>query len=190
MESIWNGSAYSVKSNEKFLIAGESYGGYIARGIIYRKFDWVDGLLMICPLIIAEETKRSLPKHVVLLKDKNFTADGAFAERFNSLAVVQNETVWNRFIDEMVQSAKLTDMDFLLRLFSNMSFSFDVDKLQKPFEKPTLVFLGRQDSIVGYKDSLGILENYHRGTFALSDRAGHILQIEQEEVFNSLVMRP
>ena len=36
-------------------------------------------------------------------------------------------------------------------------------------------------------DSWDILENYSRATFAVLDRAGHRLQIEQEELFNALV---
>ena len=49
-----------------------------------------------------------------------------------------------------------------------------------------LFLLGRQDSVVGYRDAWKIIENYPRATFAILDRAGHILQIEQEELFNSL----
>ena len=68
-----------------------------------------------------------------------------------------------------------------------MVFSFDVDKLNNKFDKPTLILLGRQDNCVGYKDAWNILENFPRATFAVLDRAGHSLQIEQEELFNSLI---
>lgn len=49
------------------------------------------------------------------------------------------------------------------------------------------MLLGRQDSVVGYKDAWDILDNYPRVTFAVMDRAGHNLQLEQEELFFSLV---
>jgi pimeloyl-ACP methyl ester carboxylesterase len=55
------------------------------------------------------------------------------------------------------------------------------------FKAPTLIIAGRQDSAVGYRDMWSILENYPRGTFAVLDRAGHDLQIEQEGLFNALV---
>jgi pimeloyl-ACP methyl ester carboxylesterase len=67
------------------------------------------------------------------------------------------------------------------------AFSFDVDAVAAPFEKPVLILAGRQDGIVGYRDAWGILENYPRATFAVLDRAGHNLQIEQERLFNALV---
>jgi pimeloyl-ACP methyl ester carboxylesterase len=41
--------------------------------------------------------------------------------------------------------------------------------------------------MVGYRDAWEILENYPRSTFAVLDRAGHNLQIEQETLFNALV---
>ena len=41
-------------------------------------------------------------------------------------------------------------------------------------------------SVVGGSDNL--LEDYPRATFAILDTAGHNLQIEQEEVFNSLFL--
>jgi pimeloyl-ACP methyl ester carboxylesterase len=63
----------------------------------------------------------------------------------------------------------------------------NVDAASPPFDKPTLILTGRQDSSVGYRDAWQILENYPRGTFAVLDRAGHNLQIEQETLFNALI---
>jgi pimeloyl-ACP methyl ester carboxylesterase len=58
-----------VIPSERFVLAGDSYGGYLARGIIYRRPAVVDGLLLICPMIIADHAKRSVPPHVTLVKD-------------------------------------------------------------------------------------------------------------------------
>ena len=78
--------------------------------------------------------------------------------------------------------------DFIERLKKEgYSFSFNVDKLERPFDKPSLMLAGRQDTSVGYSDLLQIVKNYSRGTFAILDRAGHSLQIEQEVVFNGMV---
>ena len=79
------------------------------------------------------------------------------------------------------------DVAFNKRLMKEgYAFSFDVDDV-KPFEKPSLVFAGRQDASVGYKDTLKIIDNYPRGTFAVLDRSGHGLEVEQECVFDCLV---
>lgn len=40
--------------------------------------------------------------------------------------------------------------------------------------------------MVGYRNAWEILENYPRGTFAVLDRSGHFLEVEQEGLFQSL----
>lgn len=55
------------------------------------------------------------------------------------------------------------------------------------FERPSLILAGRQDASVDYSDTWSISGNYPRSTFAVLDRAGHDLQIEQEKLFNVLV---
>jgi pimeloyl-ACP methyl ester carboxylesterase len=180
----------SIIPKEKFLLVGESYGGYLARGIIYKMKDKVDGLLLLCPCIIADAKKRNNPPHIVLKKDDNLLQqlNPIDAEDFASMAVVQTENIWNRYKDEILSGVKIADDKFLSNLKKNgYEFSFDVDKIEQKYEKPTLMLLGRQDSSVGYKDAWDILDNYPRATFAVLDRAGHNLQIEQEELFNSLV---
>ncbi len=57
----------------------------------------------------------------------------------------------------------------------------------RKYEKPVLLLAGRQDILVGYQDIVGIIEDYPRATLAVLDMAGHNLQIEQPELFESLV---
>ena len=56
------------------------------------------------------------------------------------------------------------------------------------FSKPSLFIAGRQDNAVGYHDLCNLIEDCPRATFVILDIAGHNLQIEQEEVFNSLFL--
>ena len=175
--------------NENFLLAGESYGGYLAGGIVYKIANRVDGLLLLCPSTMGYK-KRNIPEHVVLKKDDNLLSqlEPSDAEMFTSIQVVQSQRIWNRYRDEILCGIRLADKDFLENLLqSGYEFTFNVDDLKEKFNKPTLMLLGRQDSSVGYKDAWSILDNYPRATFAVLDKAGHNLQIEQEELFTALV---
>ncbi|MCB2317601.1 alpha/beta fold hydrolase [Clostridium tagluense] len=128
--------------------------------------------------------------YIILKRDDELLSqlEPSDVEGFSSIHVVQSKEVWYRYRDEILPGLKVADNDFLLNLQENgYAFSFDVDRLKEKFNKPTLMLLGRQDSSVGYKDSWSILDNYPRATFAVLDRAGHNLQIEQVELFNSLV---
>ncbi|MBN2303445.1 MAG: alpha/beta hydrolase, partial [Anaerolineae bacterium] len=81
------------------------------------------------------------------------------------------------------------DRDFLSKISApeNYGYTFSVNPLPVPFNKPTLMLLGRQDHMVGYQNTWAILENYPRASLAVLDRAGHNLQIEQSALFNALV---
>jgi pimeloyl-ACP methyl ester carboxylesterase len=177
--------------NEKFIIASESYGCYLARGIITKRADFLDGVLFICPLINPQPEKRDLPKDFnVRKKDTNFISslDPSDAEIVENSLVIQSKKVWERFREEVQSGLKVADQEFLEKFFQEgYPFSFNVDQLIKKFDKPTLFLLGRQDISVGYRDSWNIIENYPRATFAILDKASHNLQIEQEKLFNSLV---
>jgi len=177
-----------VIPDQHFVLAGESYGGYLARGVIARKSELVDGLLLICPLILPDFSKRILPPPIVLAKDEELLASLEPDEReeFESFNVVQTRTVWERARDEVISGVSIADEAFLTQLQTHgYSLSFDVDAAP-PFEKPTLFLLGRQDASVGYRNGWEIIENYPRGTLVVLDRAGHNLQIEQPVLFDAL----
>ncbi len=177
-----------VIPGQSFLLAGESYGGYLARGVMTKMGDRVEGLLTICSPIYAEHEKRELPEHTVIKTDEQLIASLPLEEarEFASIAVVQDEYVLKRTREEIIPGVMLADPVFLEKIKQNYAFTFSID-LQKPFEKPVLFFTGRQDAVVGFKDHWAIMDQFPRASFAVLDRAGHNLQIEQPAVFNALV---
>ena len=180
----------NVIPNERFLLAGESYGGYLARGIVNKMTDRVAGLYLLCPAIIAQHSKRTLPEHVILKKDETFleSLSPDDARELADVHVLLTPAVWERFQSEVLPGIKMSDMPFLDWFKANgYAFSFDVDHMQKPYNQPALILLGRQDASVGYRDAWQIIENYPRAAFAVLDRAGHNLQIEQPELHAALV---
>ncbi|WP_252226106.1 alpha/beta hydrolase [Clostridium sp. ZBS2] len=176
--------------NENFLIAGQSYGGFLLRGVIYKMMDRVDGALLICPVIKPNKQSRDVPNHVVIKKDEKLISKLNFeeAEDINNCLVIQNQQIYERYKNEVVDGIKICNMKFLDKFQKEgYELSFNVDNLNKKFEKPVLILVGKQDSCVGYKDAFTILDNFLRATFVILDGAGHNLQIEQGKVFNSLV---
>jgi pimeloyl-ACP methyl ester carboxylesterase len=174
---------------QQFLIAGESYGGYLARGVVSRKFDQVEGMALICAGIIMDHARRDVPPRTVIVENPQLlaTLDEADAEEFSSMAVVQDQYNWEHFRDDILSGLRIADEAFLEKISQQYSYSFDVDNLPQRFAKPVVFLQGRQDHIIGYRDAWNILENYPRATFAVLDRAGHNLQIEQPQLFNALI---
>jgi len=179
-----------VIPGQHFLVAGESYGGYLARGVLRERAALVDGLLLICPVASQETLREHLPAFQVLEKDEAFLKNLSEEELqyFTGINVVQNQRVWDRFSAEILPGLKLADYAFLEHsLGQNTSYAVDVDCPGQPYLQPTLMLMGRQDSMVGYRDQWQILENFPRASFAILDRAGHNLQIEQDVLFTALV---
>lgn len=72
----------------------------------------------------------------------------------------------------------------LNRIFeTSYRIPIDIMKFKKRFCGYTHFVLGRQDSVVGYRDALSVLENYPRASVSVIDTAGHNLQYEQPELF-------
>jgi len=177
--------------NQKFIIASESYGCYLARGVLLKRTKFIDGVLFLCPLIIPQPKERDLPKDFnILIKDSELISSlsPSDAEELENSLVIQSRDIWERYRDEVLSGLKIADQNFLAKLFpANYEFSFDVDSLLELYDKPTLFLLGRQDMSVGYRDAWKIIENYPNATFTVLDQAGHNLQIEKANLFNSLV---
>ena len=178
-----------VIPGQHFVIAGASYGGYLARGIIYRRAALVDGLLLTAPAIQPDNSKSTLPAHIILAEDQAVVAEmePKQAKRLRGFAVALSRKFIDYMKENIYPAEEIADYKFLDRLEEHWAFSADVDKPTEPFTKPTLILAGRQDSRCGYVDAWSILENYPRGTFVVLDRAGHGLQIDQETLFRALV---
>jgi len=176
---------------QRFVVAGVSTGAYLARGVAYHRADKMDGMLMTVPMIVADDAKRIVPKHVALVRDAGLAArlSGDQAEMFSGFAVVQNQQTFNEITSPPPPPGEAGDAEFQAAIRSDperYGFPFDVDAMAEPFKAPVLIVAGRQDAVVGYRQAWDLLEHYPRGTFAVLDRAGHMLEIEQEGLFRAL----
>lgn len=172
---------------QPFVICGNSYGGYIARGIVHSRQGTARGLLLIAPLTIPEFEKRIVPLQTVLKSDSNLLSKlpAEDANQFCSMGVVQGQTEWEKFRNEILLPSKRANYEFLDHIRHNgYGLAYDISC---EFVYPTLIIAGRQDNIVGYHDAWRLIDDYPRSTFAVLDMAGHNLQIEQSDVFNALV---
>jgi pimeloyl-ACP methyl ester carboxylesterase len=174
---------------QRFVVAGQSYGGYLARGVAQRRADMMDGMLLTVPVIRALHEERTLPPRITLVEDPALISELESDEKvgFLNIAVVQNQELLEAMRTYIFPAIAAADHKFLSRLSENYAFSFDVDALAEPFAGPALFLMGRQDAICGYRDAWKIVENYPRGTFVVLDRVGHGLGAAQKGLFQALV---
>jgi len=178
--------------HEPFLIVGESYGGYLARAVARERPGAVEGMLLIGPLVVADDKLRDVPPLSVIHRDAKLenTLDEEERHFLDLFLVNQTAANWERFQAEMLAGFECADPEVNARIRGDIAaytFTFDVDDLAAPFEKPCLILTGRQDCLVGYRDAWKLLKNYPRGSFVVLDLAGHGMQIDQAGLFNALV---
>lgn len=175
----------AVIPDERFALAGVSLGAYLARGVLLRRTADVDGLLMIVPVIKPRDDERTLPPPVVLVEDATAVAQlpPDLAELLN-IVVVRSQGVVDMlltFPDE--PGGDPAFLETIRRDPNRYALAFDVDRLPRPFARPALIVCGRQDSVTGFRDAWELLERYPRATFAVLDRAGHLMEETEQMLY-------
>jgi pimeloyl-ACP methyl ester carboxylesterase len=168
----------------RFALCGESYGGYLALGLVAADPAAVTGLALVCPMVVTRRAARDLPAPVVLARERSIgERDSAAMAAF---AVVHTEETLRRYRAEVRSGEETADAEALARIAANYAGTFPLEPGGGTYRGPALFVLGRQDSVTGYRDAWRILEHYPRATLAVLDRAGHVAQIEQPALFAAL----
>jgi pimeloyl-ACP methyl ester carboxylesterase len=172
--------------DEPFILLGESYGGYLARGLVAERPDQILGLGLICPVGTLKHSDRILPEHVVLRTEPGVLESLTEGEDFTDLAVVQTAAALAAYRRDVAPGLAIADTKALDRIQRNWALSIAPES-GPAYTGPTLIVCGRQDSVTGYADQYALLPHYPRATFAVLDVAGHNLQLEQPELFGALI---
>jgi pimeloyl-ACP methyl ester carboxylesterase len=177
----------TVIPSQRFVLAGYSYGGYMARGVVSRRAELIDGLMLCAPQVKADPTQAQLPRRTQLVENPQLVAEltSDEAQLVEALVVVQSPPVLEE-VRKVLAEVKLADHSHQARLEAAGPASFEVAP-PVPFGGPTLIVTARQDHLCGYRDAWDLLENYPRATFAVLDGAGHFVNIEQDGLCHALM---
>ncbi|OGX61623.1 MAG: 2-hydroxy-6-oxo-6-phenylhexa-2,4-dienoate hydrolase [Paenibacillus sp. RIFOXYA1_FULL_44_5] len=176
-----------VLPDQHFVLAGESYGGYLSRALVSRRPEQIEGLLLIAPS--AGKARRKVTPFTIIYKDEAFLEQlqHRSMREFTEMQVIQDAYNWERFHAEILCGVEIADTAFLERISPKYDLTDDTYVYAETYEKPVLILSGRQDHVVGYQNQWKFAQQYPRATFAVLDRAGHNLQIEQNNLFHALV---
>jgi pimeloyl-ACP methyl ester carboxylesterase len=179
-----------VIGDERFLLVGQSWGGYLARGVVARRAGQVAGVALIIPVVIANHADREVPEHAIVAEEPGVLDDVDLAdvEAYREMGAVVDPASWAYFRDSILPALAAADSETLERIGERYAFQTDVDAAGPPFEGASLIVVGRQDSVVGYRDAFRrLLERYPRSTLAVLDSAGHNLEGERTALLLALV---
>lgn len=181
--------------NESFLLAGSSCGAYLARALAQQYDKQVVGLLLRVPLIEPKNELRELDVFRPLVFDEQLMSslpaeDKALLGDVHVQTPAYIKSLKAKYEDVVVPALEAADKKVLSPIRTDPEryklslASFDE---QPKFHAPTLIVCGRQDEVVGYRDSLRLLELYPRSTYAILDRGRHDLPVDENGLFEALV---
>ncbi len=174
-----------IGSDRPFALAGYSYGGYLARAVMSRMQERIKGVLLICPVIRFRRQGRCLPEFKCCEQDDAFI-NSLTPDQFATIdqfVTIQTREVWDQYQAHIHPSLDMADSALLDRI-RDIEFCEDPDAPDQPaYEGPGLILLGRYDVAVGYEDAWKIYHRFPNGDFVVLSRAGHLLHMEQPELF-------
>lgn len=174
----------SMFPKQHFALVGKSFGGYMAQGIFHKRSEQIDGLSLIAPAL--HKGQRSLPPRMILERDEQLlsTLDPDIKAAFETLFVFQNHQNLDHFIEEIQPGRLLADRKFLTSEWRTQGYFFSFRPFPEgsSYPQPTLIILGRQDAVCGYRDHFELLDHFPHATFTILDRAGHVFEIEQRSI--------
>ena len=165
------------------LLAGWSYGGYIAGALSRRQPAAVAGLLLICAGV--RDHDRDLPGPPAGPAPEHWI-DGVPADlRAHLATAIGHRTAQTAARVATVLAGSLPGDRAYQQQIRGDGFGLADEVAAYP--GPACVITGRQDRVVGYADQFRCLDAYPSATFAVLASAGHYLPIERPAEFGSLV---
>ncbi|MCL2350346.1 MAG: alpha/beta hydrolase [Defluviitaleaceae bacterium] len=182
----------SVIGEEGFLLAGNSYGGYMSLGLAADEELDIEGIFLFAPVTVTDFDSRTLPEcedeDLFVedgLEDSIPEADEDIFDDFINSAVIATTHIWQRYKKEIAPGYGSYDKEFTKKYREGgYALSFESKFKELSFDKPVTLMVGRQDEGCGYEDQWNTLKGLPRLTFVALDRAGHLLQMEHPNTFN------
>jgi pimeloyl-ACP methyl ester carboxylesterase len=174
-------------AGQRVVLLGASWGAYFALAYTTLHRERVAGLALIVPGF-GPDGNAVRPAPNVLVSDPGARDDvpEPLAKALSLAATVHTRSMIDSFMRDVAPGLQIADHAFLNKVFSTRaSYHDELRNLRYP--GPALVITGRQDAMCGYADAWRFTEQFPRATYAVLDRAGHALQIEQATLLQAHV---
>jgi pimeloyl-ACP methyl ester carboxylesterase len=167
------------------LLAGFSYGGYLAAGLVRRSPERFDGLFLTCTALRLRPEDRELPPPRAAPPTWLGSISAEYREHLAAALGTDSEEVACD-IDARLLNLPRTDDQYLAQLRAH-GYPLSDEDTSSVFDRPVAIVAGRQDRIAGYASQFRALDRFPAGSFTLLDGAGHYLPFERPTTFRATV---
>lgn len=181
-----------VIGEQRFAIAGESWGGFLAQPIVQQHFEHVDGVcFIVCGDYASPEDDPDTPPAPLVSNPELVTQAAALDPRAGEVMrwqPVQIPEVLDWWLDNSRPAKESLDQAFTARFWPDPAAArLAFPPLTTPFPGPALIFTGRQDPLTPLSRTMPLAEQYPRASVAMLDRAGHLAMVHQRRLFTALL---
>lgn len=171
----------------RFVLAGCSYGGYLAAAVARRRPAQVAGLLLVCSGVKIVPADRDLPPGTAASTQKGWLDDTPPDLREHLSSAVGNRSrEVAALISAVLTASSPGDEEYLYRLRAT-GYQLSDESSTARFDGPTSIVAGREDRVAGYADQFRALRAFPRGSYTVLADAGHYVPFEQPDAFRGVV---
>jgi pimeloyl-ACP methyl ester carboxylesterase len=177
----------AVGTDEPFLVAGWSYGGYLAAALARRMPERVAGLLMVCSGFKIRPGDRDLSGVLGSSPEPGWLASvpSGLHEYLSAAVGCQTAAAASRVAAVLAASGPVDESYFdVLRADG---FALSEEDQATACERPASFLCGRRDRIAGYRGVFESLGRFPDADYVLAAEAGHFLPVEQPYLFEGAV---
>jgi pimeloyl-ACP methyl ester carboxylesterase len=178
----------SVLGPRPFLLAGCSYGGYLAAGLARRIPARIPGLLLVCSGVRIRPDGRNLSRALPSTPEPHWLDDvlPELHEHFGHAIGNQTRSVATR-TGQALRLNGPTDDDYLDALHS-AGYPLSDEESPYRFDGTVSILAGRRDRVAGHLDQFDALGHFPHGSYVALADTGHYLPFEQPERFRALTL--
>jgi pimeloyl-ACP methyl ester carboxylesterase len=187
--ALLDGIVDALIGTQPFSLIGQSYGAYLARGLLARRPQQVVGMALLVPVVEPDAAKRDTPPPAKTITDDDAMArvPAGFLEEFRPFIVSETPAVAERLAAEVVPGIAAGDAGFIEAL-QQRGYRLPEAELPRTFSGPALIVCGRHDAVVGYTQAFALHEDMPRATIAVLADGGHIVELEREHAVRALLI--
>lgn len=172
--------------SDRFAVIGASFGGRVATLITDMFGSQVLGTALLAPGLVRPG-HRTLPDGVDVTADDQLLASLSAQDRaaFAFVTAQQDRTQWDLYAAHVLPGLNTHDQAAGVALAASQRT--EPWGLPAPHDGQHLVVTGRQDRVVGWVDQRRLLDQYPHCTYAVLDRCGHNVHLEQPDATSGLL---
>jgi pimeloyl-ACP methyl ester carboxylesterase len=184
-----NGFLDALGITRPVVLAGLSMGGYIAMAF-YRQFATrMAGIILAATRAGADSTEAKENRDKAAAQARNEGKSGIIESMLAKMLAPRAYSQQPELVERVRNIMETTSIEGILGDLAGMKERPDSTRTLEEIELPALIIHGADDQIIPVKEAEQMQESLSNSRLEILPDAGHLVSLEQPELFNQVVRR-